>query len=535
MARRVGAFRAVVAVHRAAARNRVRRELGRLGIAALGGFVTVALLVGLVPVAGALGFGGYSVGRFLDRKGVELVIGWLLAMQLGVSVLQSSAVGDWWLPWERYRAFPVAAGTLFVAELFASFGTLQAALDVAVFGGFLGGVCVARPALVPLALVALLGALVAAIMLRQLSVAFFSRLGLALRGRLGALLVVALLLVLAGFQLYLRELSDASATETPRIGVRAVLRKLLWLRDVGEWLPTMPVGRSLHDAARGDMLHAWLWMLVFLALVGVLLTLGWWLAARESRAGESIAARTAGAERRVPFAGSPLLTLAWLDWRNLVSGPRGVVGMLMPSLVLLVLRAPLMGREASGPLLVGFAFLFAAFSQSIAQLGMFGRDGRGMRTLLILPLELRSLLVAKLLTGLLYHTITAGLATLVLALAIRPAPSLLLAGWLFSWFAFFTYVAIGQRTSAWMPRPITRGARSNPLALPVVLLSLFTALGLAGLALALWFAELRLGGGYLPLFALALAVLGGVGCWAQLGSAARFVEARRDLLLRVSE
>ena len=242
--------------------------------------------------------------------------------------------------------------------------------------------------------------------------------------------------------------------------------------------------------------------------------------------------RTAHGRRRAPRAlRSPLLTLAWLDWRNLVSDHVSHVDA--------VARPARAARAARGAgvrtTLVGFAFLFVAFSQSIAQLGMFGRDGRGMRTLLVLPLELRALLVAKLLTGLLYHAITAGLVTLVLALAIRPAPSLLLAGWLFSWFAFFTYVAIGQRTSAWMPRPITRGARSNPLALPVVLLSLFTALGLAGLALALWFADLRLGGGYLPLFAAALAVLGAVGCWAQLGPAARFVEARRDLLLRVSE
>jgi len=532
--KRVGAFRAVVSVHRAAAQNRVRRELGWHGLAALGGFVTAALLVGLLPVAAALGVGGYAVGRLLDRIGVELVVGWLLALQLGVSVLQSSATGDWWLPWERYRSFPVGAGTLFAAELVASFGTLQTALDFAVFGGFLGGVCIARPALIPLAFVALLTSLLAAIMLRQLSAVFFSRLGTAIRGRLGALVTIALVIVLGVFQLSLRSGGDGAAKGAP-IGMRAVLARLLWLRDVGEWLPTMPVGRALRTAAQGQMFEAWRWMSVFVALVVVLLLIGWWLAARETRAGEAMTPRELGTERRVPFAHSTLLTLAWLDWRNLVSGPRGLAGMLVPSLALLALRAPLMGREASGPLLVGFAYLFTAFTQAVAQLGMFGRDGRGMRTLLVLPIELRTMMRAKLLTGLLYHAISTTLVSFVLAVAIGPDLTLLLAGWLFSWCAFFTFAAIGQRTSAWLPRPITRGARSNPLALPVVLISLFTALGLAAIALVCWFAEIALGGGWLPWFALLLAGGSGLGCWAQLSDAVRFVEARRDVLLRVSE
>lgn len=527
----VGPFRAVLAAHVAATRNRVRRELGRRGLAALGGLVGFGLLASLVPVGAGTYLGGRAVATLLEVRGAEVVVAWVFAFWLVTSVLQGSLAGEWWLPWERYRAFPVSPRTLFLAELFASFGRLRALIDLVIVGGFLAGVAVGRPSAAGPAAAILVEALVFSVALEQLVAAAIARLG---RGLRRALWLVPVAAVSAG-ALLLRSLERARLEGGRQGLLRTVARTIEWLGEVGERLPTIYAGASLGAAARGEHLHAWLWHLPAVGALLALLGVGYAIARSEARAQELAIRDGAGRRERLPFARSAWLSLAYVDWRGLLASSPGAGGLVAPAAVVALLRVPATGREASAPLLVGFSLLFAAFSVGIAHLALFGRDGRGVRTLLLLPVETRTLLTAKAAANALYHATSTTLVAAVLAILASPPLDLLASGLALSWGAFFVYSAIGQRTSAWMPRAIVRGARGRPLALPVVLVWLGTGLLYAALALGLWaWTALRDPALLFPL-CLAVALACALVWRLQLPGAVRFVEARRDRLLRVSE
>jgi len=166
------------------------------------------------------------------------------------------------------------------------------------------------------------------------------------------------------------------------------------------------------------------------------------------------------------------------------------------------------------------------------QFNQFGLDGSGIKALLLLPVNPRSLLLGKCLGLAVYQAIQVVLLALLLLLTGNPPILALLSALLAAGCTSLAQTGLGHWTSAWLPRPMPRDSLKNSnIALPVMLISVGATAAFAGFyggayLLLAWLAPAALLPGMLLLFAATLLAYG-----ALLPLASAYLEKRREVLL----
>jgi len=510
---------ALLQAHLQATWNRSRRELGTFGRVMYGVFLGLVVLLGALPTLGLALVGGWYLGRDLGNPVHARVLGGILGgMALFGGLAGGVAGGSRVLAWEGVRTFPVKLRSLFAAELVAGLGDLLP-LTVALTSLFLLlGTGAARPRLLPLLPLPWLGTVGGLLCIQYL---------------VNSLAVRAVKRLQVGLTL-LGVVAWASLTLLPALGGKAALfrRAVPALGALGGALlatPPLQCAAGLREAALGHWGAALGLQLYPLAALGLLLLVSARLMAREA---EGARPQVRGRERLWSFP-TPVLGVARLHWRILISSHLGKFGLLVPLMVLVFLKGPA-SRSATAALWGAPAsFAYLALSGVQMQLNQFGLDGPGVKTLLLLPLTSRDLLAGKAL-GLLAYMGAQALLFLTLMAAtgnLPPAqalPALCLSGCL-----FFYQVSLGHWTSAWLPRPMPRDSlRNHNLSPAVVWLGMGATLaGVAffggAWALAVWLAPALL----LPVMALLLGCAVLVHRRLALPLAAQYLDRRREALV----
>jgi hypothetical protein len=222
-----------------------------------------------------------------------------------------------------------------------------------------------------------------------------------------------------------------------------------------------------------------------------------------------------------------------LYWDLLTRSHLGRFLFLFPLFTVVLLKGPFAHMPGVATWSVPMAFGYLSLSGANLQFNQFGLDGPGVKSLLLLPITGRALLVGKLWALAAHQAVQAATLVVLMALLIRPAPALVVAGLLGGACVFLLQVGVGHWVSVWQPRrvPLDKMKNTN-LTLPAALVQLgVTTLGLAALA-PLWLVFLNLAPAWLvPAHVLALGAC--IAAYrAALPHAARFLEARSERLVQ---
>jgi len=515
----VSPARALLQAHLQATWNRSRRELGTFGRVMYGIFLGLVILLGALPTLGLALVGGWYLGKELGDPSYARILGGALGgMALFGGLAGGVAGGSRVLAWEGVRAFPLKLRSLFAAELVAGLGDLLPLAVALTSFCLLLGAGAARPGLLPLLPLPWLGTVGGLLCIQYLVNSLAERavkrlqVGLTLLGVL-AWAALALLPAMGGKSALFRQ--GAQALE--------VLTRILAAT------PPLQCAAGLREAALGHWGAALALQAYPLAALALLLLASARLMAREA---EGAPAAHRGRERLWSFR-TPVLGVARLHWRILMSSHLGKFGLLVPLMVLVFLQGPAGHSARAAMWSVPGSFAYLALSGVQMQLNQFGLDGPGVKTLLLLPLTSRELLEGKALGLLAYMGAQAMLfLTLMAATGHLPRaqalPALCLSGCL-----FFYQVGLGHWTSAWLPRPMPRDSlRNHNLSPAVVWLGMAATLGGVAFyggawALAVWLAPAFL----LPVMALLLAGTVLLHRGLVLPLAAQYLDGRREALV----
>ncbi|HEX8705602.1 MAG TPA: hypothetical protein VF815_42600 [Myxococcaceae bacterium] len=518
----VSAFRALVAAHVQAGVNRAFKELSKAGLAVM--VLVVALMglsIGLPIMVGGL-LGGWHLGSRLPRPDSALVLGLIATVASLVAGVVNGLVGaSQHLAWESYRSFPVPSRTLLLAELLAGLASLEALIPAVGLVSLMAGLSIAQPGLLPLHL-PMLGVLLSTLLLTQyLAANLTSALARRHRAALLGLFGLCALLALPVSTLNWNRLSQAYQ--------QALLESL-------GWLPAVAAMRGLGHALKGSWGQALALQLPSLLLLGVLAGAALLVARRENAPPRE--ATPSGKRAAAPgwrFR-SPTSAIARLQWVNILASQQGKVGLVMPlfSLFLVKVLFTFLLRERA-VLTVPTAITYLFLVGGILQFNQFGLDGHGVKTLLLLPLSSRELLVGKALGCAAYAGLQCALLLPILWLVGTRDLAQLAAGLLFAGCLFLVQNAVGQRASAWMPRkiPLAGGRAGPPLPFAVALLQISVTLGSGALFSGLYLLLAQQGRGWLLAgMALALALCG-LAHALLLPHAADYLRRRQDTLVQV--
>lgn len=533
---RVSPFRAVLYAHFQAVWNRTAREMGKTGRFGLVIVLTLLVLLGGLPVVALSGMGGFALGSHFDHRSAPLILGGVLGIgAVLVGAISGILGGSKALQWESYRAFPLPLRPIFAAELAAGIADPVPALGGLAALSMCLGLSVARPSLFPFALLLWAQTMLWMLLLEHLA----GSLAAVLMKRLKVALVVFGLIfwMLMLFSSMLPGWMNTQAGQPvgtvmgpERVAqIRAAAAALLAFLGV---LPSTHAARSLSDALAGRWFQA-----VFhqLAPIGLLLLMLFFVARRMESEAEPEAmelARTPkGAERLWGFR-TPSAGIAKLHWRIIMGSQLGRFGLLMPVMTAVLLKGPMMRLHGQRLWALPGAFAYLALAGSQMQFNQFGLDGHGVKSLLLLPIRPRDILLGKLGGLALYQGLQAGFLMVLLTLLMRPAPLGILAALCLAGCFFFVQMSVGQWTSLWMPRAMPRNSlKSGSMPLPVVLISMGS-----GIANSLFFGGTfvlcawKAPGVLLPLMASMLA-----GCalvyWHLLPTFEVYLEDRRENLV----
>ncbi len=475
-------FRAVLAAHAQATWNRTAKEMGKSGrwvlVLGLGALILLAVL----PLAGVCVAGGFALGRSFNHWSAPLILGSVLAFGAAlVGVISGILGGTKALQWESYRIYPLPLRQIFAAELVAGVGDPMPAL-----AGF-GALCVslglsaAHPTLLPLALLLWLQAVLWMLLIQHLV------------GSLAAALMKRLKLALVLFGMVFWMLSVMTSMlprHLPQGGQQLqttfTSARLAQIKQVGrstvallEVLPSTHAARGLADALQGAWGSALLHQLAPLAMLMLALVLVARQMEREADPQSMEVQNSSKAAEKLWTFGSPAAGIARLHWKTLMGSQLGRFGLLMPVMTIVLLKGPFahMGTHMGGQGLWALpgAFGYLALAGNQMQYNQFGLDGHGVKSLLLLPIRSRDILLGKLGGMAMYQGLQVGLLILLFALFLRPAPLELLAAICLAGCFFFVQMGLGHWTSCWLPRTMPRSSlKSGSMPVPVVLIGIGT-------------------------------------------------------------
>jgi hypothetical protein len=527
---KISPFRAILAAHSLAMHNRLTRELGRLGawvVIVFVGFFGFALVL---PFAGVMGTVGFYVGGRVPRAVPLAILSVLLGLFSFVGGIVSGILGGAkQLTWETYRTYPVRHRTVFGAELIAGLGDPIALSIVLTIFVTLAGAGIAQPRMLPALLVifveAVIGVMVMNLLIASLAAALVKR----LRVALGALALALWLGAAIGamFPKVKRGGGQSPLSMDEVIAVGKIMEK------ASRYLPTSSAVRSLADVLEGRWLSAALDHVPMIATLLVLSVIVARLLIREMDASRT---EGEGSGKLWSFT-HPVMGVARLQWTTLLDSQLGRFGLVVPLITVVLVRGPFaqlagvgVGQSAWA---VPGAFVYLSLVTNRFQLNQFGLDGHGVKSLLLLPIAPRDLLVGKAIGLGLYQGVQGLLLCLFFSLIQKPSNTELAAGALMGGCLFFTQNAVGWRTSVAMPKRLPRrGIRSQSAPVLVALLALALSVVCGAIfggtfMLCGWFAPSML----VPIMSIFLLLCVGVH-GRLLPSAAAFLHARRDTIVQ---
>lgn len=448
----VSPVRALLAARAQSLFNQLRREAGGAGLAAAGlvGLLVVAALT--APTLGSFAVGRAAGSRLGTADGPQAALGLASFHALiiaGLGLLGGLFGGETGLALGSLRAYPVARRRLFVAELAASSVELPGLLAGGCLLGLAAGAALARPTLAPFVLLlALQGALwvqLAQQLLGGLRTTLLSR----LQWAVGALAVAAACLVLlAG-----------------RATIRAAAGQLAGLATV-VFLPVTEGYRGLDALAAGRVVEGLLRQLPPLLASGLLFQAALWLRFKQAEAEGEGRAGPARSIRLWTFK-RPAGGVARLFASEVLRSRPGRIVLLAPALLVLMGAATGVAvaeaRETAPHVLfdslravfalpwLGLLPALCVMTSKDLWFNQFGWDGPGIKTLLLLPVPPRDLLLGKLL-GLLRLTALQLALAMPTLMALRPVRLAELAWGLGAGgFALVTLGGLGHVFSAGLP------------------------------------------------------------------------------------
>jgi hypothetical protein len=520
-ARRVGLFRALLVAHGQMMVNRTKKGLGRRGLAGLV-IIVLFLLLGAAPLFGTFGFLGFIFGRGIDEPiAAPLMGGILTASAVGFGVIGGMLGGARQLTWEAYRSFPVPFRTLFFAETFASLGDLVVLAFVGVALAMGGAFAWQAPELSPLVALLLVQLVLWVVFAQHL----VGSLAVSAVRRLRRAMVVLAVATWAGVSVLAgaaRELSqDLQGAEVARL-------RDLWHR-VKPLVEAFPPVLSVRAMAAAQ---AWL-ELPTLAVTLLLGATSYAVLRRETQPDGFLAPAPSARRQALEARLSPRWAVAWLQLRYVAGSLQGRFGMVVPLIVVVIIKGPVGTAGIGAAYTLPGSVIYLALSATQFHNNQFGLDGQGVKTLFLLPVSTRDLLLGKTYGILAYCAAQNALLFVLLGFLLRPGPREVVAGVLLAGCVAMAHVIEGHWISALYPRPLAMH-RMNPS-------------GLSGanlLPLGIGMANGAVFGGFYALVswvrpdATALALLPALlllvaAYREQLPRAAAFVEGHRERLVEV--
>ena len=538
--------RALLVAHAQMTWNRMRRGLGRRGLVGLA-LLLLFLMVGVLPLFFGFGSLGYLFGGAFEQAVAADLMGVVLTIStVGFGVIGGMLGGARQLTWEAYRAFPVSFRTLFVAETLASLTDLVAIAFVGVISAMGAAFSWQQPSLLPIMALLVVQVVLWVLFLQQLVGALAVSSIRRLRRAMLVLVVAAWcgVSVVAGAA---REVKDQlQGAEVERL-------RQLWslAQPFVHLLPPVNAVRGMALAQDGHFGRAALFELPMLIVTLLLGVASYLVLAREESphgaerslavsTGEGFAhftlreqsardSRSAG-PKKGPHA---IRTIAELHLAHIVGSLQGRFGLIVPLITVVLVKGPLAAAGVGTALTLPGSVLYLALAGTQFHFNQFGFDGQGVKTLLLLPISMRELLLGKGLALFAYALMQNLLLLGLLGYIVRPGLTDVLAGAFLGGCLAVAHALEGHWISAMYPRPMAMhrmnagglaGANLLPLGAGLVNGAVFG--GLYALVSVLT-PEVRvpvLGGAFL-LLVVAYAVL--------LPRASSFVTSRRETLVEV--
>ena len=526
--KRGGLFRALLVAHAQMMVNRTRKGLGRRGLLGLVA-VLLILITAAVPLLVTFGFLGFIFGRAAGEPLVPPLMGGVLfGTTVGFGVVGGLLGGARQLTWDAYRSFPVPFRTLFFAETFASLGDL-------VVMGFIGvtfamGAAFAweRPT-ATLLLFLLLGQAVVWVLFAQHLVGALAVTAVRRLRRAMVVLVVAAwagVSVLAGAARELRD--DMHGAELERL-------RDLWhgARPVVDVLPPVLAVRGIvafleHRYERA--LRLTLPMLVTTLILG---SISYALLRREALPRNLNPAGSPSDERRFRGKDTPRRVMARLHLHHIIGSLQGRFGLVVPLITVVLIKGPLAAGGIGPELSLPGSIIYLALASTQFHFNQFGLDGQGVKTLFLLPVPMRDVLLGKTYGLLAYIAIQNAFLLALLVVIVRPRPEEMLSVTLLAASLAFAQLLEGHWISAMYPRPLAMhrmnstglsGANLLPLGVGMVNAAVFGGL----YAVVSWQTPAER---MTILFSLLLTMIAVYR--TLLPRAARFVESRRETVVNL--
>lgn len=482
-------FRALAAAHLLGSWNRLGRQAGVEGRAAVVALYLLLVLSLVLPLLAGFGALGYLLGETLSDGGPGLPLGGALLTLFPVVAggFGGLSSGSRQLPWETLRGFPVRPTVLFGAELFAGGAEAVTLIELAAQASLLLGVAVAVPRAAPLLLVLLTSHTLLLLAFQQLIGSLAERMARRVR-----LLLLLLPLTAVSMPWLIEQLRAAWGDRGPGPAWSA-------LQQASSLLPASRLLAAAADTLQGRADPTDL-LLAALAVAGSALgavVLAYHFVSRE----RALDLDLGGGHERLWTFRSPTFGIARLQWQALASSLPGRFGLMVPLFTVVLVRGPLATFLPSSGWAVPLAFAYAAMAGANLLFNQFGLDRHGVKVLLLLPIEPEALLRGKLLGFAAWQALQALLLVLLLSLGGRGTPTSLLTGVLLYACIFLVLALVGQRVSLWLPRPLKKnGLRAGQPPFLLMLLVTLTTLGTTG-----------------GLFGLLLLLRHFVASWAPLG------------------
>ncbi len=447
--RAAGLLRALLVAHAQMMVNRTRRGLGRRGLV---GFVLVLLILfcSALPLFGAFGVLGFLFGRGIERPVAAPLMGVVLTgTALGFGVVGGLLGGARQLTWDAYRSFPVPFRTLFFAETLASLGDLVVLGFLGMTAMMGGAFAWMAPALTPFVLL-LLGQMVLWVLFVQQLV---GSLAVSAVRRLRRAMGVLFLATWAGVSVVA---SAARELQNDLQGPDLLRLRALWhdARPLIDRLPPVLSVRAMVLARQGSFGRALLLELPLLAGTMLLGVLSYAVLRREERPQGARDREAPGADRRFRARVPPAWTLARLHFHHIARSLQGRFGLVVPLITVVMVRGPLLSAGVGAEYTLPGSVLYVALAATQFHFNQFGLDGQGVKTLFLLPVSMRDVLLGKTLALLAYAAVQNFLLLVLLALVLRPTPADLLAAALLAACLAIAHALEGHWISVVLPRPL---------------------------------------------------------------------------------
>jgi hypothetical protein len=522
--RKVGPFAALLIAHAQMTWNRTRRGLGRRGLFAVG-LVVLLLVLACSVFYLVFGFLGYLCGHGIDKPLAPLLLGAMLGGVSCVAGFMGGVLGGTrQLTWEAYRGYPLPFRTLFFAELAAGLGDVLAIAFMGQLACMGAGFASQRPALVPMLMVVLVQCIIWMLCIQQL---------------VGALaLVVVRRLRYAAFGLAMAAWAGVALVGNAAGRVQGAIREdsVEKLHAIGraiqpllEVFPPVLAVRAMSAVRSGQPLRA---LALELPMIAVTLALGGAAYAVLRQEARQVSAASGGLSRSFAFR-HPALGVAELHLHHILSSMQGRFGLVIPLVTLILIRGPFASTVAGSKWITPGAVTYLAVAAGQLQFNQFGLDGKGVKTLLLLPISMRDILLGKASALAAYCAMQYGLLFFLMGLLMHIHTNHLVGGVLMGACLIGVQTAEGHFVSVVFPRPLSfsrlqpgglEGANLIPLGLG--LLNGTVCGGTYSMLLA--FAPRALVPGMLLLLLFTLLAYA-----VSLKRAERFVTARRETLVQI--